>query len=315
MRDYAHEKTDEILESLEKKLVRHYESVTKQASKKYAETMRGFYDEKAKKEDEVESGYLTSDEYEVWLRKQSNSARARQAVNELTDSAVKADSRAAEIINGTLAGIFLINMRWAANSVKEQNNGVKITTELIRHDSEKEIQAYYEQLKKRRESRKLWEQAEIDMMKDKSWNKGHFYSVVKHGIDRGYSIDKISKHLEKVFDMDKHAARRWARTTVTGVENEARLQYAIELVEKGYEVEKEWISTEDKRTRDSHRRINHETQNVMNDFSNALRFPGDTFTNDPGEYINCRCRMNINIIGTPERLEEMEEMEEIGEDL
>ena len=299
MRDYAHEKTDEILESLEKKLARHYESVTKQANKKYAETMQSFYKEKARKEDEVENGYMTEDEYEEWLRKQSNSTKARQAINDLTDSAVKADSKAADIINGTLAGIFLINMRWAANSVKEQNGGVKISTELIRHDSVEEIQAYYEQLKKRREARKLWEQAEIDIMKDKEWNKGHFYSVVKHGIDRGYSIDKISKQLEQVFDMDKNAAKRWARTTVTGVENEARLQYAIELLEKGYDVQKQWISTIDKRTRDSHRKLNHENRNVMEDFSNALRFPGDTFTNDPGEYINCRCRMNINIIGRP----------------
>lgn len=299
MRDYAHEKTDEILEELEKKLDRHYESVSRQAGNQYAKTMSTFYKENAQKQDDVENGYMTKDEYELWLRKQSNSASTRKAINELTDSAVEADSKAAYIINGALAGIFLINLRWTVNDVKRQNGGVKIETELVRHDSQKEIQAYYDQLKKQRESRKLWEQAELNMMKDKAWNKGHFYSVVKHGVDRGYSIDRISKQLGEVFDMDKRAARRWARTTVTGVENEARLQYAFELIEKGYHVEKQWISTIDRRTRHSHKRINHENRTVADSFSNGLMYPGDTFTNDPGEYINCRCRMNINIIGEP----------------
>lgn len=308
MRDYAHEKTDEILENLEKRLNSHYQSVTKKANKKYAATMSSFYTEMAKKEKALENGDITQDEYDIWLKKQSNSSQTKKAINQLTDSAVKADSKAAEIINGTLAGIFLINLRWTANEVKKQNGGVKIKTELIRHDSEKEIKAYYQALKERREQRKLWEEAELNMMKDKAWNKGHFYTVVKHGVDHGYSIDKISKHLEQVFEMDKRAARRWARTTVTGVENEARLQYAIELVEKGYEVEKEWISTLDKRTRDSHRKMNYEKQNVMEDFSNNLRYPGDTFSRQPEEYINCRCHMNINILYSPEGFEELVEI-------
>lgn len=300
MHDYAHEKTDEILEDLEETIARHYSDVFGTSSKKYAEAMQGFYKEKAKKENELENGHITADEYEVWLRKQSNSDRTKKAVNELANDAVKADSKAVDIINGALAGVFLINLRWAASDVKEQNGGVKVSTELLRHDSEKEIKEYYEQLKKKRESKKLWEKAELNMMKDKAWNKGHFYSVVKHGVEQGYSIDRMSDQLQKVFEMDTNAARRWARTTVTGVQNQARIEYALELIAKGYEVEKEWISTIDKRTRDSHRRMNHETQTVMSEFSNALMFPGDTFTNDPGEYINCRCRLNINILSTPE---------------
>jgi uncharacterized protein with gpF-like domain len=49
-----------------------------------------------------------------------------------------------------------------------------------------------------------------------------------------------------------------------------------------------WIAADDERTRESHLEINGEIIPIGNEYSNGLKFPGDT-DGDIEEWINCRC--------------------------
>ena len=60
--------------------------------------------------------------------------------------------------------------------------------------------------------------------------------------------------------------------------------------EKGADVVKQWDSTLDARTRDSHAQVDGEIKELDEKFSNGLRFPGDP-SGGAAEVVNCRCAL------------------------
>jgi hypothetical protein len=61
--------------------------------------------------------------------------------------------------------------------------------------------------------------------------------------------------------------------------------------DKGADVVKQWDSTLDSRTRESHMIVDGEIRELDEAFSNGLMFPGDP-AGGAAEVINCRCRLN-----------------------
>jgi SPP1 gp7 family putative phage head morphogenesis protein len=105
-------------------------------------------------------------------------------------------------------------------------------------------------------------------------------------MDEGLGIAAIARNLRKNFkDMADSELIRVARTEVNGVQQEANWQ-SHQQAQIAY---LQWISSRDKRTRESHARMNGQIIPATGRFSNGLRYPGDR-TGSIKEWINCRCR-------------------------
>ena len=140
----------------------------------------------------------------------------------------------------------------------------------------------------------------IDGKKDVRWNTKKVNTEVLQGILQGESIPDIAKRLSHVTEMNKTAAVRNARTMVTGAENKGRQDSYERATADGIILEKEWIETNDGRTRHTHRHkpvgVGGEIVGQDEAFSNGLLFPGDP-AGHPAEVYNCRCTMAAIVKG------------------
>jgi len=136
----------------------------------------------------------------------------------------------------------------------------------------------------------------LDVAKDERWNTKLLNSKVMQGILNGDSMDKIANSIIDVVGNNEVAARRNARTMVTGAENAGRLDSYSNLADQGVVQKKVWIATADDRTRESHLEMDGEEVDINEEFSNGLMYPGDP-AGDPEEVYNCRCSMRTEIVG------------------
>ena len=138
---------------------------------------------------------------------------------------------------------------------------------------------------------------EIDLLKDERWNKQRLNGEIMQGILRGESMDKIANRISPMVDGNRAAAIRNARTAVTHAENQGRLDSMVAAEKEcGLIYEKQWIATNDSRTRESHAEMHGETVPLDEPFTNGLMCPADP-DGDPEEVFNCRCTMNRVLVG------------------
>jgi SPP1 gp7 family putative phage head morphogenesis protein len=119
------------------------------------------------------------------------------------------------------------------------------------------------------------------------------------GILQGESMDKIAKRLRNVQEMNKTQAIRSARTIVTGAENKGRQDSYARAEADGIILEKEWIATNDARTRHWHADLDGEKVDQDKPFKNdfgKIMFPGDPSAHPANTY-NCRCSMTAVVKG------------------
>ena len=86
---------------------------------------------------------------------------------------------------------------------------------------------------------------------------------------------------------------RYARTAMTGAQNAGRIESMTQAAELGIFVRKQWMATLDGNTRDAHRQLDGQEQDIDKPFQSELgdiMFPGDP-TAAPGNVYNCRCTL------------------------
>lgn len=115
-------------------------------------------------------------------------------------------------------------------------------------------------------------------------------STLSTGLANGENMDKLR---DRVKDSDAAfgtaRAELIARTESTGVTNGAQFESMRAYADSsGERVTKEWLDTDDKRTRDSHDAQGGEVRELHEPFTNGLQYPGDP-TGDAKEVCNCRC--------------------------
>jgi hypothetical protein len=99
-------------------------------------------------------------------------------------------------------------------------------------------------------------------------------------------MDKIAKRLRNVQEMNKTQAIRSARTIVTGAENKGRQDSYARAEADGIILQKEWLATNDGRTRHSHAVLDGAIVDQDKKFDNGLMYPGDP-SGRPEEVYNC----------------------------
>ena len=131
----------------------------------------------------------------------------------------------------------------------------------------------------------------VDSDADLAYNKSQINGTIESAIIQGKSIDHISDDLQRRMEsVNRSSAIRTARTATTCAQNAGNLDSFYKAQEMGIATEKQWVCTQDDRTRESHLELDGEHVPLDEEFSNGLQYPGDP-SGDPSEVYNCRCTM------------------------
>lgn len=122
--------------------------------------------------------------------------------------------------------------------------------------------------------------------------------TLAQAVVQGDSIPAISKKIKRDLEVNANNATRIARTEMTRVMNQGRMDGFVRAEAKGIELQKVWVATLDGDTRSSHQHLDGEKRALDKPFSNGLMEPGD-YSGSAEEVINCRCTMITELAGYP----------------
>ena len=127
--------------------------------------------------------------------------------------------------------------------------------------------------------------------------KKHIASSVSRGISSGMTFNQIAQQIKfKMTGTYNNAggslsyAKRIARTEGHRIQCQAGMDACHKAKDMGADVVKQWDSTLDAKTRDSHAQVDGEIKEIDEKFSNGLMFPGDP-SGGAAEVVNCRCAL------------------------
>ena len=284
-RDVAHEQTEKALKALERRIAQVYAEArdgVKQTIEKY---WAGLVKRDRYMRELVEKGEITQDYYAQWLQNQIGRGERYEALqSQLAERVTNAAETAYAYINDATPSVYSLNRNYGAYTIERVAGNVGFTIwdestvrRLLVHQPE--LMPYYPPQKALKRG--------IDL----EWGKKQIRAAIQSGILRGESIGEIANDLQRrIPDMSRKSALRTARTAVTGAQNGGRMDSYKAATDMGVKVRKRWVATKDDRTRKSHRRLDGETVDWDEPFSNGLMYPGDP--SGPGaEVYQCRCTM------------------------
>lgn len=113
---------------------------------------------------------------------------------------------------------------------------------------------------------------------------------ISRGISTGMSFQQVAQQLSGYTNIGFNNAVRIARTEGHRIQVQGAMDACYKAKDRGADVVKQWDAALDKRTRDSHARVDGEIRELDEKFSNGLRFPGDPH-GAAAEVVNCRCAL------------------------
>ena len=288
MADTAHRLTDEKLEEMEKRLSAIYSRAENEIQKTADEYFSKFSAQDDKKRKLLEQGKITEEEYTKWRKgKVMYGKRFTEMKEQCAKQLLNVNQTALAYVNGQLPEVYAINYN-AIESAVDGVGGYSFT--LVDADTVRNLAVT---------DTSLLPYKELDPSKDIPWNMKKINAETLQGILQGESMDKIAKRMMNVQEMNKTQAIRSARTIVTGAENKGRQDSYKRAVEDGIVMKREWIATNDSRTRHWHAELDGVEVDIdepwVNDFGEIM-FPGDPSA-DPANTYNCRCSMSAHVIG------------------
>ena len=287
--DEGRKEADKLLRRMESEVHRIYRQAQSEMHAKADEYLKNFIKTDAEKRKLLAQGKITKAEYKQWRTSHMATGRryfeyAELLSTDMTNSNLIAYS----IINRHIPEMYAIGFNYGTYSIENQSLFDTSFTLYDRQTVERLI----------RDKPDLLPKATVKIPKDKLWNKNKINSSMIQSIIQGESIPQIAERISKVAVMSESQAVRNARTMATSAENGGRLDSYRRAENMGIRTEKTWIATHDRRTRPSHRHVDGETcENINEEFSNGCLFPGDPDA-DPEEIYNCRCTMICQVVKT-----------------
>lgn len=290
---YSDTWTDKMLRTLEKRLVSIYKQASEEMLDKldkylsgYDETIgsktihhKGFAERYLDEFNAYKRGVYTKQQFDSWVHSQIGREEwISTMLDEMSARLTNANVIASDYINNMLPEVFAENANYESFLI--ENAGFKANFALVDEATVKQLTRYKQILPK----------MDIDLTKDQLWNHKHLQRELLQGILQGESIPKIADRFQRVSDMNRASAIRNARTATTSAENSGRQETYQNAENMGIELQKEWISTYDDRTRESHVELNGVRVKQDKRFPNGLMFPADP-VGKPEEVYNCRCTM------------------------
>jgi len=239
----------------------------------------------AAKRAQVEAGTLSQEAYQDWLNGQVFIGKQwKDKVDSVATSLLYANQQANDMIEGKKRAVFGENATFQAYSI-EHDAGMDLSFGI--YDSATVTRLIKEQPE-------LLPRRVVNGVKDKAWNRTKIANAVTQGIIQGESILEIAQRIAKqTSSSNMQAMTRYARTAMTGAQNAGRMEMLHEAQAMGIKVKKRWLATLDSRTRDAHRNLDGQVQEIDKPFESDLGpidYPGDFYA-DPANVYNCRCTL------------------------
>lgn len=286
--DYGHEQTDKILKELEKKIKKEYSQASKEVEKSMLDYLKRFEENDNEMLSKLHADEITIKEYTEWRTKQMIiTDKWEKQRDQLAETYMNADRVASELIKGTTYEAYALNHNYGTF---EAENGAKVDTSytLYSKDTVSRLVKDDPQLlpKIGKTTSEKIRRGEL-----KKWNEKQIQSVMMQGVLQGESIPKIAKRLATtVGEKNAYSHIRAARTMTTSAENAGRIDSYKRAEAMGIKMKKQWLATQDNRTRHSHLLLDGESVPINEKFSNGLMFPADP-DGAPAEVYNCRCTL------------------------
>ena len=285
MADTAHYQTELKLEEMETRLSAIYSRAEKEIQKTADDYFSKFAKQDEAKRKLLEQGKITEDEYKKWRKgKVMYGKRFTEMKEQCAKQLLNVNQTALAYVNGELPEVYSINYNALAGSV-DGVGGYYFT--LVDADTVKHLATT---------DKSLLPYKAIDPSKDIPWNMKKINAETLQGILQGESMDKIAKRLRNVQEMNKTQVIRSVRTIVTGAENKGRQDSYARAEADGIILQKEWLATNDGRTRHSHAALDGAIVDQDKKFDNGLMYPGDP-SGRPEEVYNCRCTLVAKVNG------------------
>lgn len=297
-RDLAHQWTDDELEKLERRIARVYREAWDDLEKTVIDYFTAFEkrDEEMKKliGTEINGKIWTEQDYLQWrLNQIGRGERFDDLAVKVAERYTKANEVAVSYVNDATPSVYSMNRNYAAYTIEKVAGNIGFTLwdestvkRLIKDNPD--IMPYYP--KERAVKRGI----------DLKYGQRQIKKSVTSGILQGKSVGKIAKDLQaRVSEMSRASAVRAARTAITSAENGGRMDSYVAASKIGIELDKEWVSTLDGKTRHTHRVMDGEVVGYEEKFSNGLMYPGDP-SGKASEVYNCRCTTIARVKGVPD---------------
>lgn len=114
--------------------------------------------------------------------------------------------------------------------------------------------------------------------------------AIARGMSFGYGYDRIALEISTITEANYRQALRIARTEGGRVRSITTQKGYEEVKEKGVDLKKQWMATNDGRTRTDHSSLNGQIQEVDEDFKiGSYKAQGPRMFGVAEEDINCRC--------------------------
>lgn len=277
--------TDEAQKWIEARLRRLYRQAQAEIIQKLDAHTKQLYALDAIKRAQVESGKLSKEAYTQWLNFQV--FRGKQWKNKLDSVAttlLTANQQANDIIEGKKLSVFGENAFFQSYKLEHD---LDMNLSFGIYDSATVARLIKEQPE-------LLPRKTINAIRDLAWNRQKISNCIVQGIIQGESIRQIAERIAKqTSSTNMDAMIRYARTAMTGAQNAGRIEMLHEAQKMGIDVKKKWLATLDGRTRDAHRELDGQIQEVGDPFESELgdiMYPGD-FRAHPANVYNCRCTL------------------------
>lgn len=283
--DKGHQLTDKILSKTEKRIIELYKNVYNEVQGKYAKLLMKLED--------------TKDPQKAFnLKKQKK--KLETMLNSIALEINNANKTAIALIKDTNLEIYALNNQFTIFDL-DKKSGYMLDLPLYNKNILKELAST---------SKNVFTQIAFDELTNKKAIINTLKRAMASAIIQGEGMQQIAKRIKEIMNKSMNKSLLIARTETTRVENLARRDTFKNAEKIGIELEKEWISTIDSRTRSSHQSLMLEKKPLDKPFSNGLMFPGDP-SGSAKEVCRCRCTMVSKIIDVPQTQKEKELDEEI----
>lgn len=279
------------LTEMEKYLQKLFTEAGQDLKKKFLKYTQDFQRLDVAKQQAVEDGNITEDEYKEWRKnKLLYGMHWQRLIDRNTSELLKYNQTAVKYINGEVPQIFASGYNKVAEQIPD-SPVAGFDFELINADTVNNLV--------HEDGIILPPKKKVDPEKDKAWNAKLINAQLLQGIMQGESIPDMAKRMMTVANSDLAGATRTARTMHTAAQNAGRQSGYNKAAQQGAIFEKMWLAANNERTRLSHSLMNgqtvaHDEKFVSPVTGVKLMFPGDWNAEggDVGsEIYNCRCTL------------------------
>ena len=270
---------------LESQMSRMYREAYKDISQKMNDFTRRHKAKDKQMQRDLKKGKITQEQYAQWMRGQVFIGQQWQDAKASINACIKnVMTSTASLTHQKSIDVFVDNANYTAFQIERDHGFIGgINFEMYDRKTISRLTLEDPELLPRKR--------DINGNKLDAWNTKTISNCVSQAILQGESIDELSKRIAR--DTCMQAGRSsllYARTAMTAAQNAGRVERMVEAEGMGIKVQKQWMSTLDSRTRDTHRDMDGEIADVNEEFSNGLEYPGDP-GGDDREVYNCRCTL------------------------